>query len=350
MRGALGAALRAGAPVRGLRRCAGAFRSRREFWWRANEGDSAELRVELASMAARHEGLLSEVGELKMRQQLLVETGSGRGGGEEPQLAILIDADNTSHNAIELIMRETAKFGTRSARRIYGDWASPLLAPWRGRIAEHSLVPVQQFSNTAGKNSTDSTMIIDAMDLLHSNRYQTFVLVSSDADFTRLATRIREHPSTVIGVGRAQTPKSFVNACNTFITIETLERDARRRPESSASTSDGAVFPSSSPTANEARRKALAQLREVVDECADEAGWSPLTLVGARMIERDPSFDPRNIAHSSKLNLLFKAMPDDYEYILRGTAAFVRPRVHRLFDSDTAGNARKDRPGEGAET
>ena len=96
----------------------------------------------------------------------------------------------------------------------------------------------------------------------------------------------------------------------------------------------------------EARARALDALREVVDECADEAGWSPLTLVGARMLERDPSFDPRTIAHSPKLNLLFKAMPDDYEYELKGTAAFVRPRVHRLFDSDDEGKAKKEAKGD----
>ena len=319
----------------------------RGFFWGNNGGAGGageeKLRLALEAVTAQQAKLNDTVAEMKARQTVLAEAAAGGNDrGEEPQLAILIDADNTSHNSIDLIMRETARFGTRSARRIYGDWASPQLAPWRARIAEHSLVPVQQFSH-GGKNATDSALIIDAMDLLHSNRYQAFVLVSSDADFTRLATRIREHPSTVVGVGRAQTPKGFVNACNAFITIETLEKDARRRP--STPSPSGKPFKAGAVDA-EARARALDALREVVDECADEAGWSPLTLVGARMLERDPSFDPRTIAHSPKLNLLFKAMPDDYEYELKGTAAFVRPRVHRLFDSDDEGKAKKEAKGD----
>ncbi|EQD75471.1 protein containing DUF88, partial [mine drainage metagenome] len=137
-------------------------------------------------------------------------------------LALLVDGDNASPSQIAEILAETSKYGNVELRRVYGDWASGRFASWRAIVQDHALVPVQQFANVAGKNATDSALIIDAMDLLHEGRFRAFCIVSSDSDYTRLATRMRESGVFVIGVGRAQTPAAFRNACNVFVSTENL--------------------------------------------------------------------------------------------------------------------------------
>lgn len=201
---------------------------------------------------------------------------------------------------------------------------NPQVTTWKPRLVEHAIVPIQQFANSVGKNATDSTMIIDAMDLLHSCRYDTFVLVTSDADFTRLATRIREDGKTVIGIGRDQTPRAFVQACNTFISVEMLltEGDAKK--------------PSAAPSRLSAskRKQVLAALATVVNETADDTGWSPLPLIGSAMRRRDPAFDPRAYGQASaSLSKFFKSLSNDYEYTLRRSQALVRPKTKDSADS-----------------
>lgn len=249
--------------------------------------------------------------------------------------AILIDAENTSHNAIEMIMREAARFGVLSARRIYADWTSPQSQSWKNRLIEHAIVPIQQFSNTTGKNATDSTMIIDAMDLLYSKRYNTFVLVSSDADFTRLAIRLREDGMHVVGIGREQTPLAFTKACSTFVTLGGSVQHVQpsRGFKSAASTADPSKTNLRLGTAE--RKKVLANLAEVVRLTADDTGWSPLHEIGTQLRSRDPTCDPRAMGSASSLSKFMKSLPDDYEYTVRGTLAFVRPKA-RPSDDDTS--------------
>lgn len=136
---------------------------------------------------------------------------------QQKHLAVLIDADNASAAIVEGLFEEIAKYGVASVKRIYGDWTGPQLGSWKKVLLEHSIQPIQQFAYTTGKNATDSSMIIDAMDLLYTHRFEGFCLVSSDSDFTRLAARIREEGLEVIGVGEQKTPKPFISACDTFI-------------------------------------------------------------------------------------------------------------------------------------
>jgi len=144
----------------------------------------------------------------------------------QQNLAVLIDADNTSPSVIENLFAEIAKYGIASVKRIYGDWTSPYLKGWKEVLLTYAIHPIQQFHYTVGKNATDSAMIIDAMDLLYSNRFNGFCLVSSDSDFTRLATRIREGGITVYGFGKKNTPNAFVSACDKFIYTEILEKES----------------------------------------------------------------------------------------------------------------------------
>ena len=185
-------------------------------------------------------------------------------------LAVLIDADNAQPSITEGLLSEVAKYGVASVKRIYGDWTTPSLTGWKSVLLAHSIQPVQQFRYTVGKNATDSAMIIDAMDLLYTKRFDGFCLVSSDSDFTRLASRIREEGLLVYGFGEKKTPKAFVSACDKFIFTEVL-----RFQEDVGS----AV---KSKTANELKRdtKLVALLRNALEAASDDSGWAHLAAVG----------------------------------------------------------------------
>jgi uncharacterized LabA/DUF88 family protein len=200
------------------------------------------------------------------------------------RLAVLIDADNAQPSITEGLLSEVAKYGVASVKRIYGDWTTPSLSGWKSVILEHSIQPVQQFRYTVGKNATDSAMIIDAMDLLYAKRFDGFCLVSSDSDFTRLASRIREEGLMVYGFGEKKTPRAFVSACDKFIFTEVL-----RSPESA----EPAVKPKST---NELKRdtKLVTLLRSAVEAASDETGWAHLGAVGSNIAKQAPEFDPRN--------------------------------------------------------
>ena len=208
-----------------------------------------------------------------------------------PNLAVLIDADNAQASVIAELMAEISQHGTATVKRAYGDWTKPNLASWKEVLHVHAIQPVQQFSYTTGKNATDSALIIDAMDLLHGGRADGFCLVSSDSDFTRLATRIREAGLSVYGFGEKKTPKPFVAACNKFIYTEIL-----RKPVP-GTTQD---LPLQAP----APLKPL--LIEVISGAAQEDGWASLGAVGNLLIKNDPSFDPRNFGFK-KLGELVRA-------------------------------------------
>jgi uncharacterized LabA/DUF88 family protein len=206
------------------------------------------------------------------------------------RLAVLIDADNAQASIAQDLLTEISRYGTASVKRAYGDWTTPNLKSWKELLHKLAIQPIQQFSYTTGKNSTDSSLIIDAMDLLHSGRVEGFCLVSSDSDFTRLATRLRESGMMVYGFGEAKTPEPFVSACDKFIYTEIL------RPK----TTKEVVTPS--PT--------VPPLEEVlttaIEATAREDGWSPLSGVGAIIGKTHPSFDSRNYGFSKLGELVRK--------------------------------------------
>lgn len=193
------------------------------------------------------------------------------------KLAVLIDADNAQASVITDLLREVARYGTATIKRAYGDWTTPNLNSWRETLHSLAIQPIQQFRHTVGKNATDSALIIDAMDLLHGGRVDGFCLVSSDSDFTRLATRIREGGLAVYGFGEKKTPRPFVAACDKFIYTEILR----------APVAEPAVI-----KAAQERLKPL--LIAAIAGAAKEDGWAPLSNVGSLVLKSHPSFDPRN--------------------------------------------------------
>ncbi|MDR2258730.1 MAG: NYN domain-containing protein [Treponema sp.] len=219
----------------------------------------------------------------------------------QAKLAVLIDADNTQPAIIEGLLDEVAKYGVASVKRIYGDWTSTNLRSWKDRLLEFAIQPIQQFSYTSGKNATDSAMIIDAMDLLYSEKLDGFCIVSSDSDFTRLAARLRESGRTVYGFGEKKTPRAFVAVCDKFIYTEILrdiqeENDEDENKPASRIRRDFKVD-----------RRLLKLLRDAVEDLADESGWAYLGSVGQKITNRSSEFDPRNYGFK-KLGDLFRAI------------------------------------------
>lgn len=212
------------------------------------------------------------------------------------RLAILIDADNISPSIVDGLVAETAKYGIPTVKRIYGDWTTPSLGGWKDALLRFSITPIQQFGYTVGKNATDSAMIIDAMDLLYSGKLDGFCIVSSDSDFTRLASRIRESGLPVYGFGEKKTPKPFVNACDKFTYVEIL-----RDPGSEAV----AAQPNPS-TALKGDTALINLLRSAVDNQANDDGWAHLGAVGQYISSQQPDFDPRNYGYA-KLSKLIEA-------------------------------------------
>jgi uncharacterized protein (TIGR00288 family) len=217
------------------------------------------------------------------------------------KLAVLIDADNTQAKIIEGLLAEVAKYGVASVKRIYGDWTNTNLRSWKDKLLEFAIQPVQQFSYTSGKNSTDSAMIIDAMDLLYTESLDGFCVVSSDSDFTRLAARLREDGKLVLGFGQRKTPKPFVAACDKFIYTEIL-----REPEEERESRGDREAPLKAAADIKLDRKAANLLRAAVEDAADEFGYAYLGSVGTYVMNRQPEFDPRNYGYR-KLGDLIKA-------------------------------------------
>lgn len=212
------------------------------------------------------------------------------------KLAILIDADNAQPSIIDGLLAEIAKYGTASVKRIYGDWTGPGLGGWKEVLLEHSIQPIQQFAYTRGKNATDSAMIIDAMDLLYTDRFDGFCIVSSDSDFTRLAARIRETGLYVYGFGEKKTPEAFVSACDKFIYTEVLR----------AKEGDESVIKTKSTKELRQDTKLTNLFRSAVEASSDDDGWANLGPVGNYIAKKTPDFDPRNYGYE-KLGQLVKA-------------------------------------------
>ena len=248
----------------------------------------------------------------------------------ELRLAVLIDADNAPRTALRSIMAEAAVYGVPTVKRIYGDWTTPNMSTWKPLLLEHAISPVQQYSYTTGKNSTDSAMIIDAMDLLYSGRLDGFVLVSSDSDFTRLALRLREAGMKVYGMGERKTPEPFRAACDKFIYIEVIRADqaapAAGQPEKQAETVGEEVPPMAGP-------EDLSKLAELIsaslESIADEDGYVFMGELGNFLQKKYPDFDPRNYGFS-KLTPLIKRM-DRFEIDVRPTSA---PGVKHIYLRD----------------
>jgi len=220
----------------------------------------------------------------------------------QAKLAVLIDADNTQPGIIEGLLDEVSKYGIASVKRIYGDWTSTNLRSWKDRLLEYAIQPIQQFAYTAGKNATDSAMIIDAMDLLYTEKLDGFCIVSSDSDFTRLAARLRESGRVVYGFGEKKTPRAFVSVCDKFIYTEIL---IENQEESEDEDSRLAAKPKKDFKVD---RRLLKLLRETVDDLADESGWAYLGAVGNKINNRMADFDPRNYGFT-KLGDMFRAVP-----------------------------------------
>ncbi|MDR6843614.1 NYN domain-containing protein [Flavobacterium granuli] len=250
---------------------------------------------------------------------------------KELKLAVLIDADNVPYSNVKGMMEEIAKFGTPTTKRIYADWTKPNANGWKSVLLEHAITPIQQYSYTVGKNSSDSALIIDAMDLLYSDKLDGFCIVSSDSDFTRLAIRLRESGMKVIGIGEKKTPSAFIAACDRFVFIEVLDgaikktrktTNAQSKSQKSSATavagSKKAVDPSNSEQAQqkEATNKIDAQTIELIedtlDAIGDEDGWAFLGDVGNLIVKKKPEFDPRNYGFS-KLTPMLKSLTDILE-------------------------------------
>ncbi len=228
---------------------------------------------------------------------------------QNARLAVLIDADNTSAEHAGAILEELARYGVPTVKRAYGDWTTQNLVGWKRVLPRYAIQPIQQFANTVGKNSTDSALIIDAMDLLYSDNVDGFAIVSSDSDFTRLATRLRESGKRVYGLGRRRTPASLVAACDRFIYLEVLGRDDEAPDDTD---------PVGQPRLPNLRRI----LTTAVETASQDDGWARLSAVGSYLNNAYPSFDPRNYDFS-KLSALARAQ-DYLEVDQQGGAPRVR--------------------------
>jgi uncharacterized LabA/DUF88 family protein len=229
---------------------------------------------------------------------------------QDLKLAVIIDADNVPSENVKGMMEEIAKYGVPTFKRIYGDWTKPNLAHWKNVLLENAITPIQQYGYTTGKNSTDSAMIIDAMDILYTSKVDGFCIVSSDSDFTKLATRLRESGMKVFGFGEKKTPYPFIVACDKFIYLEilkgssTAEAAEKQKPKT---TNDSAQD-----TVQQIDKKIVRLISSTVNDIADEDGWAFLGDVGNLLIKKKPDFDPRNYGFD-KLTPLIKSLKRDFE-------------------------------------
>lgn len=219
----------------------------------------------------------------------------------ENKLAVLFDADNVPYSHVKQMLDEITKYGNPTIKRIYGDWTKPSISGWKSVLLENAIIPVQQYSYTTGKNATDSAMIIDAMDILHLGQVDGFCIVSSDSDFTRLATRLREAGKYVIGIGEKKTPKPFIVSCDKFIYIEILGNNETPNVHESKTTKEV-----SKPTKAKdiIGNDIINLLNQSIDDLADDSGWAFLADVGNLILKKKPDFDPRNYGFSKLTPLI----------------------------------------------
>ena len=229
---------------------------------------------------------------------------------QDLKLAVIIDADTVPYRNVKGMMEEIAKYGVPTFKRIYGDWTKPNLSGWKNVLLENAITPIQQYGYTSGKNSTDSAMIIDAMDILYIGKVDGFCIVSSDSDFTRLAIRLRESGMKVFGFGERKTPSPFIVACDKFVYLEILKSSSPSETSktfTSLKTKKGVQI--ATPKIDS---ETISLISSTVDDIADEDGWAFLGDVGNLLIKKKPDFDPRNFGYE-KLTPLIKSLKDNFD-------------------------------------
>jgi len=234
---------------------------------------------------------------------------------QDLRFAVLIDADNVPYSNVKGMLEEIAKYGTPTYKRIYGDWTKPTVSGWKGVLLENAITPIQQYSYTTGKNATDSALIIDAMDILYSGKVDGFCIVSSDSDFTRLATRLREEGMKVIGMGQKKTPKPFITACDKFIYIEILAGSENKKAivkKTVRASKNEKAHPEPEPIEITETKETLSTIdsglikviRNSINDLADETGWAFLGDLGNLILKKQPDFDARNYGFPKMLPLI----------------------------------------------
>jgi uncharacterized LabA/DUF88 family protein/Fe-S-cluster formation regulator IscX/YfhJ len=224
------------------------------------------------------------------------------------RLAVLIDADNVPYSNVKGVMEEIAKYGTPTFKRIYGDWTKPTVSGWKNVLLENAITPIQQYSYTSGKNSSDSALIIDAMDILYSGKADGFCIVSSDSDFTRLATRLREAGMKVFGIGQKKTPNAFIVACDKFIYMEIIPVFEAEPEETTTAAKTKTAIAKPKALVDKLNKETLKLIAHTINDLADENGWAFLGDVGNLVMKKQPNFDPRNYGFQ-KLTPLIKSLP-----------------------------------------
>ncbi|QWC00389.1 NYN domain-containing protein [Mycoplasmatota bacterium] len=233
---------------------------------------------------------------------------------KDKNIALLIDAENISPNYIEIIIDEANKYGKINYRRVYGDWTTPQLNPWKQKMNEFGLTPVQQYAYTSGKNSSDFTLIIDAMDILYSGKVNSFCIVSSDSDFTKLVTRLREDNMFVFGMGESKTPISLVNSCETFSYLDKMlssydieDKGSKRK---SVKTTTDTVVQETNKTSITPLRKIKLELKNMINSNTEDDGWAYWSLIAQLIQKKYPGFHPRNYGKNMRPVEFFEKMKD----------------------------------------
>ncbi len=227
----------------------------------------------------------------------------------DDKLAVLIDADNVPYANVKEMLEEISRNGTPTIKRIYADWTKPTVSGWKKVLLENAITPIQQYSYTTGKNSSDSALIIDAMDILYSEKVNGFCIVSSDSDFTRLATRLREAGMTVIGFGEKKTPKPFISACDKFIYLEILtdtddaEKETDKTSEVTETKKTAAGRPKKEPL-SKVDARTIRLITQSINDLGDDEGWTFLGNLGSFILKKKPDFDPRNFGFTKLLPLI----------------------------------------------
>lgn len=249
---------------------------------------------------------------------------------ENKSIALLIDAENISQNYIEIIIDEANKYGKINYRRVYGDWTTPQLNPWKQRISEFGMTPVQQYAYTSGKNASDFTLIIDAMDILYSGKVNAFCIVSSDSDFTKLVTRLREDDMFVFGMGESKTPISLVNSCETFSYLDKMlaateipaateeKKEATKPPKKK----QNGFKPESSITP---LNKVKSELANIINDNVEDDGWAYWSLIAQLFQKKFPGFHPRNYGDNTRPLQFFEKM-EEFEFKKVNTVIHIRNR------------------------
>lgn len=245
---------------------------------------------------------------------------------ETKNIALLIDAENISPKYIEIIIDEANKYGKINYRRVYGDWTTPQLNPWKEKINEFGLTPVQQYAYTSGKNISDFTLIIDAMDILYTNKVNSFCIVSSDSDFTKLVTRLREDNMFVFGMGESKTPISLVNSCETFAYLDKMlaaEEEEEQKKTKTKTKSNGKKPNHKNESSITPLNRVKRELKNLINSNLEDDGWAYWSLIAQLLQKKFPGFHPRNYGQNIRPLAFFQKMRD-FEVKKQNTVIYIR--------------------------